>query len=246
MRDPLYSNNAALVVTNNDLFIKQREYTNYGCVCCPHLPSDFISYQYVAPTPILEQRGLTPSVLESEIRGIESVGNSATHAKDTPVFKIAVLILVAVLIIGGFIMLVAWYECDEFRDCPSLSWAGLIVIIVGFIGLCVCGSTAYATKMKKLNYALDAIQKYVELDLNEKYQRVNGIRWSILESQNITVWKYSDGSRRTNINKYYHIGVSLVTPSVNTLIAINVNNQQQQQQPQQQNEGDVIYAIVEQ
>ena len=130
----------------------------------------------------MEQRGLTSSVLRDEIDRIENRANSDTRMKGGDLLCTISSIGFIVFVVGC-VLVGIWIDCsiewNSDKDCGTgiSAWVCFVVgFIVWFRYICV---DRYR-RDKAVNNALDNIRNYVEIDLNEKYQKTMGIRWSIL------------------------------------------------------------------
>lgn len=213
MNHPFISNSGGYIATNNNILIEQRKYVYTGC--CSSLSSEFITYNYTPPTPILEERGLTPLVLQKEILSIEAKANKTArdNSQCTNRLRICALISFIILVCGG--SLFALYPS---KHKMALLIVGACLSFIGLMGLIIlCNSTRYKKLMAR-DLALDTLRYYVEIVLNEKYQKRNGIRWSIVESETAYV-NARTGQQVSASIPYYNIGISCVaTSAMNNVI----------------------------
>ena len=246
----LQSNDVQLyTIANDNIVIHQSDPTNTcseGLCCCKQLPSDMVRWNYVAPTPALEQRGLTPTVLRNELNVIQNKFADAVKLspKQIRYTSIAAIIGLLTLVIGNFGLWISLTECAGYCDsyyedsCCSVNYGWLVPATAGLVILSICAFLNRRAKAKVFNEALDAIREYVEIDLNEKYQKTTGIRWSILEEKLITVTQSNQGTTTTTL-RYCHIGINCVAVINNTVIVVNNNEHNiQSQQVSQASEGD--------
>eukprot|EP01083_Nonionella_stella_P255242 876320_1 len=134
MLDPLVANNS-VVLTNNDILVYQTEYGN-SCVCFSMPP---ITWNYTAPTPVLEQRGLTPTILRNEIRAINRL--AAELSKDENLRRFGIISIIGCIVgIIGFIMMMTDFE---------QIYPGMAVMFVGS-GIGMIGGFALRRKVSNL------------------------------------------------------------------------------------------------
>eukprot|EP01084_Bolivina_argentea_P153364 267421_1 len=219
---------------NDDILIHQSK-IDYVCsvCCCMQIPDDVVTWNYVAPTPALEQRGLTPQVLRNEIDTIQK--GFAHHTKLPTKFMLFVVISALLVFIAGNIGTWTSYKCSEdvYEDYGcSVSYVWLGVLLFGFVVLIICWIYDRMRKSQVIIDALEIVKEYVEVDLNEKYQKTKGIRWSIIEEKLVYVARSNQGAQTTRSIKYYHIGIRCVSfgnndTSTVAVIVLNNNNDAQ-------------------
>eukprot|EP01084_Bolivina_argentea_P162957 283535_1 len=163
MELPLVASNSttSVTTTNNDILLALAQECTHGC-CISY------SWQYTTPTPALEQRGLTPSILRNEIHEINERMTVKSKNKCSKGSIFMSIIGFVVFVIGLIIL---------FTDYITV---GVPIILVG-VGLVTVGLNRYCGCFNKnSNNNFLQVQEYVECDLNEKYQKSHGIRFSMI------------------------------------------------------------------
>eukprot|EP01083_Nonionella_stella_P253782 872991_1 len=103
MELPLVRSNAGYSHPSNDILIQPLAYNLKWMCRCSQLPTDTIAYHYIAPTPILEKRGLTPSILRNELNIIESKAAEVMVISNMKIIKIVSVLCLIVFIVGNII-----------------------------------------------------------------------------------------------------------------------------------------------
>lgn len=185
-----------------DILLKQESLygkNKYRDAYCCQLESDTFKWSYTAPTPNLQQRGLTPSTLKNVIKVIESKVNQSLHV---PYIEALGCISITSLI-TGILALIYPYIYNQFPTGYFVAGvAGIIFIICIFI--------IRKKRKRAWDKARSEIRKCVEVDLNEIYQEKNNIRWSIVEDEEC--WVHYRNGQQTGVSKYpyYHIGIKCI------------------------------------
>ena len=70
-----------------------------------------------------------------------------------------------------------------------------------------------ASYSKANQFAVDNVNRYVEITLNEQWQKENGIRWTIIAEQTMET-RGTRENRRITTKIWYHIGISALQNGV--------------------------------
>eukprot|EP01083_Nonionella_stella_P025485 70159_1 len=226
MQSPFLQNGGAIALSasnpNDNIIIYQ---SNYGTIMtCSEIPSDYLWWTYVPPTPILEQRGLSPRVLSCEINKINEMAARLTRIPDSECSKFASIIGFILFVLGLVLLFRSMFEFDADHEIymatfPTICY--IIMVVIGLVVLITVSCEACSKKQWAIKSAKEKIRNYIECDLNEKYQRSNGIRWTIAESKMVCVTTRNHVSTTSNIS-YYHIMISCVA-IVDNVALINVH-----------------------
>merc|ERR1719384_676478 len=169
-----------------ELLIKQNQQNPKECLTNKQNPPN---WTYTPPTPQLEKKGLTSKTLQEIIENINQ--NAEKDFKDSyhPNFGYFVLFLSYIGMIAGFIIIVIGTEETIFigaHSGKSLIWIGAATLILSVLLMAITYCVVSAFYKKAALFAMDNVKQYVEATLNEKYQKGNGIGWSIITEQTIS------------------------------------------------------------
>ena len=155
-----------------------------GFPCCPiKSPRWYLDKRNESsPTQELIQRGLTKDILLKELNNIniksKEIFESVSCKK---IFIIPIIFIICTII--GFLL----YPTGLFATIYTLSIVGCIMCpSFGLITLITC--CFISIKRKKIyNNQFELVKNYIEIELNEKYQKKYGIKWSITERTRIYI-----------------------------------------------------------
>ena len=166
----------------------------------------------IMPTPELEAKGLTSITLTQIIDSINNTAQTDFESKfKTYYFFLTFLPCIGVLI--GFIIFISSAASMDLDSSMSGSVAGIIVLTLsGFLNICCCVGVS-RLYMGATQFALDNMKRYVEITLNEQWQRENGIRWTIITEQTISTHGHGD-DRSTTTTTWHHIGITSLQNAV--------------------------------
>mmetsp|Transcript_40981 Transcript_40981/g.65901 ORF Transcript_40981/g.65901 Transcript_40981/m.65901 type:complete len:270 (+) Transcript_40981:64-873(+) len=213
------SNDTQIVLRSNDIQIVLRQGPRTG-ECGRPCPQ----WIYAAPTPLLEQKGLSAQVLQQELETIHSVCQK--RHDEGPNTKRACYIIMAI----NVVLLIVWVVLNVNSIFTDRSGLTLTMVFSGaLIFSCMASCCWWNRKLEqKYQAVLEALKQHLEVDLNHKYQSC-GIRWTVQE-KTVYVGK--------NTKVLNHIVVSCVdvpqqaqAQSVVQPQVVQVQGYQQQQQP---------------
>jgi len=212
---------STLVVGPNDVVLRQIPgAADITCLCSNLSPR----WTYSSPTPLLEQRGLSAQVLQQELNTIESVCQQRYDAGKNPNLKRICAIVTVIDIILLVVMLVVMLGASTYNS--TLTMISGMVIGLSFWGM---GFWWFRNLKQTMEGVLEGLKQHLEVELNGKYQKSSGIRWTLQEER-----VYSG----KNSVLYYHIVVSCVDVAQQAQAqsavqpqVVQVQGYQQQQQP---------------
>jgi len=198
----------------------------------------------LAPTPELERRGLSPDTLKSIIDDINSNAEQQYQQKKHCFNRWWYLIPLILLALDIIIFAAAplrtnncpdsvdsdttikyirsYNYCNESHTVwywigcaiATMLWFFLFIILPMILFYIRC------SQKKKIRKCMESMRDYVEKDLNERFQKSNGIRWCILERQIIM-----NGSKgRVSAFTLYDIGITALRTNINCPLPTVQNN----------------------
>merc|ERR1719295_334121 len=161
-------------------------------------------WDYAAPTPDMEAKGLFPSKLQEILQQINNDADEAMTQHFNPNLKklLFLPLIPLILLILGLIDFIG--NINRFEII-----CGVATFICWICSFCI---VEYLWK-RAHQICVDQMKQYVEGELNEQWQRRHGIRWSIATTQ--VVDTHGTGSdRRISTKTLYHIQITSLTPAV--------------------------------
>ena len=163
-------------------------------------------WQYVSPTPELEQQGLTPNKLR-EI--IDSLNRIAEDAFNSYVFANGYgRAVILISFIGLFVVTVANFNSHPFAA------QFFVMFIIGILAIGMFAWWVKRTDAIAVRSASEMMRIEVEDKLNEEWQHSHGIRWDILSESRSIVRHDNDGTTSTLTIWYYDISVRSLKPAI--------------------------------
>merc|ERR1719410_2831900 len=91
---------------------------------------------------------------------------------------------------------------------PASMFAGMAIFVIsGFLQVCVCMAVG-SKYTKACQIGIDGMKQYVEVTLNEQWQKECNVRWSVTTEQTMSVHNSSNSNRqRVRVHTYYNIEV---------------------------------------
>lgn len=176
---------------------------------------------YVPPTPALEAKGLTAHTLGQIIGNINEQAERDVNENYNPLYSTLVFLPIIGVFIG-FSLCIASMGSSVNSDPHSFSHGpprGFHLFGVGMVifGLSMFGQVITCCLVGRkhtiaIQIAIDAMKEYVEITLNEQWQKECGIRWTVATEQTLSVSSHRDSdsvheTQRINVKTWYNIEV---------------------------------------
>ena len=188
-------------------------------------------WSYVSPTPTLESQGLTPSTLKCILDTINKNVQRDYLSKFNPCYQyFSYLPYIGILIGFGLII-------SDIMNLEKDPWIGVIIIAISIILAAISSFIVKRLYIKAVLYALYNMKLYVQVTLNQEWQRSNGIRWTIISERAIGSGQLRRGRRKMHPYTWNHIGISSIqrnimiynhhaNQSVQSVVVIPIQQQQ--------------------
>ena len=161
-------------VTPNDILIPQGQRSSVSCDASPP------HWNYITPTPVLKERGLTTTLLRQIIADINEQASADFKESWNP-FCVCLAAVPCIGILVGFVLFVMAMQQMSAQG-GSKPFAAMAVFGISAFGLmitCFMANRSYATAF---DIAIDGMRTYVEETLNDDWQEY-GIRWTVTTEQ---------------------------------------------------------------
>eukprot|EP01083_Nonionella_stella_P227769 807825_1 len=155
------------------------------------------NWLYSPPTPLLQAKGLTPSVLQQELNIINEKGNRIVSGG---CFNLCGILLFTGLMISGFYLVASIYL---FKSVTIPFYVQILIYFLMGGSMCLI-SICLIDRHNKAKSDWASLRQYIEIELNEQYQLSQGIRWTISEE------KYVYQQTKSAAKVYYHILIQAV------------------------------------
>ena len=205
---------------------------------CNDIPIDLApQWDYVNPTPDMEAKGLTPTVLREIVDGINEK-SQADYRKNYPDIKQKKCVRISQL---GVILLGAFFIIDAAAFSASTLyftfWIGVTLVVFGIFWFQWSVVLRCNQAVRVANDYIPKMKQYVEVDLNEQWQKTKLIRWAV------NVETVLMGKHRIQM---HHIEVtSMLSQNMQNVQMVPVPMQNQQgQHVQQVQQGQVMMLQV--
>ena len=229
----------------------------HGSTGCNDIPIDLApQWDYVAPTPDMEAKGLTPTVLRQIVDGINerSQADFRENYPDVKQKKCLRMCQLAVVLLGAFIMLDSyttqlfsapncWTNSFGGEYCqPSAGfWVGVTFVGIGLFWFQWSVVLRCNQAVRVANDYIPKMKQYVEVDLNEQWQKTKLIRWAV----NVETVVTGTSSNRRAYQKHHIEVTSMLSQNMQNVQMVQVPMQNQQgQHVQQVQQGQVMMLQV--
>lgn len=166
-----------------DIVIRQRQIT--GISCSRPAPQ----WDYISPTPALEAKGLTTGKLREIIGNINDQSERDVNDNFNPLYsKLVFLPIIGVFL--GFIICASSMgsmgNSDSFGP-PTGFFVGMALFGLSGFGQVITCCLVGKAHLNAVQIAIDTMREYVEITLNEQWQKECGVRWTVTTQQTLSV-----------------------------------------------------------
>ena len=190
---------------SSDLLIEQNQELSHSAP----------AWLYAPPTPQLQEKGLTPDVLQEIVDEINENAKRDYNENYYPNIGLILCLPIIGILTGAGIFVFGLIKVHTAPrldgewdgECNVYTVSGVIIVAISYLLCPLMVFIIGAFTNIEMKITMDNVREKVEKDLNEAYEKSNGISWSIQEEQT-KVFVKEDHHIRTYIQQWYHIAVS--------------------------------------